>query len=209
MGKAGKPRKAAPKKGWLDGMVGNLFFFAIAGGIGYCRYHSIKIPILDDFIIKMRGGGGGPGAPVHSASSTLSDARAGKAIVLEDLLMQMNQYCGRRGACSEEYWEALPTVAAAIKMGPGTWDRKPLKKAKASEIDELLVKVARRPEAAKLETWKALRSISKELYDVTPKSMKLSLASKIEMESASPPTKSSAAKEEVEVEDETPVDDLS
>eukprot|EP00440_Ansanella_granifera_P024338 gb/GFBE01026439.1/.p1 GENE.gb/GFBE01026439.1/~~gb/GFBE01026439.1/.p1 ORF type:complete len:208 (+),score=55.97 gb/GFBE01026439.1/:1-624(+) len=207
MGKAGKTGKKKQEKGWLDGAFGNLLFLAIAGGIGYCRYHGIQVPILDNLILKLKGSAGVGGGYVDEAAKSFSDAKAGKSIAVTDLLTQLNRYCGRRGACTEEYWEALPDVASALKMGPGTWDRKPLKKAQASEIDELLVKLAKRPEATSLTTWKALRSMSKEVFDVAPKSMKQSLACRLELESATPPTKS-AAPEKVEVE-EIVVDDLS
>ncbi|CAK8991533.1 Hypothetical protein (Fragment) [Durusdinium trenchii] len=138
---------------------------------GYCRYNQINIPILDDFIRKAlygdAGGGGGVGDEV---ANSMADARAGKPIAVSDVLGQMNRYC-RRGKCNDDYWEALPDVAKALKMGPGTWDRKPLKKEPP------------RSEAV----WSALRIVSKELLDVTPKSMKESLASRVALKSSKPP----------------------
>merc|ERR1719356_97069 len=151
--------------------LSNLFSLVILGGIGYCRYNHIQIPILDDLVSKvhqmigMGGGGGSQRAP--DAYSTLAEARNGKPMVLDDLSMQLSRYCGRYGKCTSDYWEAFPDVANALKRGPGTWDRKPLKKDKASDIDDMLTKVAGRPEARKQFTWDALRSISKELFDVS------------------------------------------
>merc|ERR1712151_1379960 len=193
--------------GLLSGQAGNLVFFLIAGGIGYCRYNLIRVPVLDDLLQKfwgqMRGPGGGYSAPVHDASSTLTDALAGKPMAVEDLLMQVNRFCGKKGACTKEYWDKMPDVAAAVKRGPGTWDRKKLKKTSAQELDEILGNMARRPQARKRVVWNALRSLAKELFDVTPKSMKESMASKVAiMDSTSPPEGFSEGQAEVEVEDD-------
>ncbi|CAL1139110.1 unnamed protein product [Cladocopium goreaui] len=197
MGKAGK-KKAEAKGGFFD--FGNLLFLAIAAGIGYCRYNQINIPILDDFLRKAlygdAAGGGGMGDEVVNS---LADARAGKPIAVSDVLGQMNRYC-RRGKCNDDYWEALPEVAKALKMGPGTWDRKPLKK-------DILVKVAEQPQARTEAVWAALRIVSKELLDVTPKSMKESLASRVALKSAKPPEGSATPEPEKE-EEEIVVDDL-
>merc|ERR1719454_2479280 len=99
----------------------------------------------------------------------------------------MRRYCGRWARCSSEYWEALPDVAKALKNGPGTWDRKKLKNTMARDIDSMLVKVAEKPEARQKANWEALRAISKELFDVTPKSMKESLACRAALKSPTPP----------------------
>merc|ERR1712048_807791 len=106
------------------------------------------------------------------------------------------------------YWEGLPTVVAALKRGPGTWDRKPMKKDKAYDVDEILAKMAGRPEASKQATWDALRTISKELLDVSPKSLKNNLASRIALKNAKPPA--SGGNTPPPEEDEPPpfVDDL-
>mmetsp|Transcript_47553 Transcript_47553/g.113140 ORF Transcript_47553/g.113140 Transcript_47553/m.113140 type:complete len:207 (-) Transcript_47553:65-685(-) len=205
MGKAGK-RKAESKGGGLFD-VWNLLFLAIAGGIGYCRYNQIQIPILDDLIRKALYGEGGGGGMGDEVGNSLADARDGKPIAVTDVLGQMNRHC-RRGKCSEDYWEALPEVAAALKKGPGTWDRKPLKKEKARELDEMLTKVAQQPQARSGAVWGALRTVAKELLDVTPKSMKESLASRKVLKSTQPPEGSAAAPEPEPEEEEVAVDDL-
>merc|ERR1712107_230945 len=82
----------------------------------------------------------------------------------------------------------------------GTWDRKPLKKAKTSEIDDLLAKLAGRPEAQKKVTWDALRAIAKELSDSSPKSLKNNLASMKALKDKNPPTGKPAEPEPVEEE---------
>ncbi|CAE7943904.1 unnamed protein product [Symbiodinium sp. KB8] len=206
MGKAGK--KKAEKKGFLDGQIGNIFFLTIAAGIGYCRYHQIPIPILDDLVRKaLYGGAGGGGGGADEVLGSFSDAKAGKAIATSDLLGQIQRFCGSRGKCTEDYWEAIPKVAEALKKGPGTWDRKPMKKAKANELDGLLVKLAERPEARSDAVWAALRTMSKELLDVTPKSMKESLASRVALKSTKPPDGKPVVEEEPEKE-EVIVDDL-
>lgn len=206
MGKAGK--KKAEKKGFLDGQIGNIFFLTIAAGIGYCRYHQIPIPILDDLVRKaLYGGAGGGGGGADEVLGSFSDAKAGKAIATSDLLGQIQRFCGSRGKSTEDYWEAIPKVAEALKKGPGTWDRKPMKKAKANELDGLLVKLAERPEARSDAVWAALRTMSKELLDVTPKSMKESLASRVALKSTKPPDGKPVVEEEPEKE-EVIVDDL-
>merc|ERR1712125_273421 len=95
-------------KGWLDGLGGNLFFLLVAGGIGYCRYNGIQIPVLDDLIQKVytnvlgaKYGGGGGAPPRDDAASTLANARAGKPMAVEELVDQLNQFC-RRGGCTKE-----------------------------------------------------------------------------------------------------------
>eukprot|EP00930_Biecheleria_cincta_P021979 TRINITY_DN16129_c0_g1_i2.p1 TRINITY_DN16129_c0_g1~~TRINITY_DN16129_c0_g1_i2.p1 ORF type:complete len:258 (-),score=78.14 TRINITY_DN16129_c0_g1_i2:136-909(-) len=207
-----KRKRKEPKGSTMMDKLWNLITLGIAGGLMYCRYNGIPVPYVDDFILYMKGqaGLGGSGAQRHDAHSTLADVKDGKAIVLEDLLMQLNRFCGSRGRCSDDYWEALPNVAIGLKRGPGTWDRKPLKKAKAQEIDDILAKMAKQPSARKLPNWKALRDISKELFDVTPKSMKPSLASKLAYESKTPPAAGSAEPEEEEKKpkDDIVVDDL-
>mmetsp|Transcript_45416 Transcript_45416/g.101525 ORF Transcript_45416/g.101525 Transcript_45416/m.101525 type:complete len:210 (-) Transcript_45416:96-725(-) len=208
MGKAGK-KKSAPK-GFLDGQLGNIVFLAIAAGIGYCRYHQIPIPILDDLVRKaLYGGSGGGGAGgADEVLTSFADAKAGKPIATSDLLGQIQRFCGSRGKCTEDYWEAIPKVAEALKKGPGTWDRKPLKKAKANELDGLLVKLAERPEARSEAVWTALRSMSKELLDVTPKSMKESLASRVTLKSSKPPDGMPVEEEPEPEKEEVAVDDL-
>merc|ERR1712107_129598 len=88
----------------------------------------------------------------------------------------------------------------------GTWDRKPLKKAKASEIDDLLAKLAGRPEAQKKVTWDALRAMAKELSDSSPKSLKNNLASMKALKDKNPPTGKPAEPEPEE--EQVAVDDL-
>ncbi|CAE7189585.1 unnamed protein product [Symbiodinium sp. CCMP2456] len=173
----------------------------------YCRYHQIPIPILDDLVRKaLYGGAGGGGGGADEVLTSFSDAKAGKAIArasAENL----------RGKCTEDYWvawpallhglgafEAIPKVAEALKKGPGTWDRKPLKKAKANELDGLLAKLAERPEARSDAVWAALRTMSKELLDVTPKSMRESLASRVALKSTKPPDGKPVVEEEPEKE---------
>merc|ERR1712048_807684 len=84
--------------------LSNLFSAIILGAIGYCRYHQIRIPVLDDLVAKVHqtlgigGGGGGDRRP--TADSTLTDARNGKPLVLDDLSMQLSRYCGRYGKCT-------------------------------------------------------------------------------------------------------------
>lgn len=199
-----KPRKPIKDDGsWFS--LGNLCCMVILGGIGYCRYNGITIPVLDSLLSEfgMRGGGG-ERAP--DASSTLADARDGKAMVLDDLSMQLSRFCGRQGKCTKEYWEALPTVAKSLQQGPGTWDRKPMKKNQAYDLDEMLAMVAKRPEARKKVTWDALRSISKELYDSSPKSLKKNLESRMVLKDAKPPAGPTEPQEEEE--EVFPVDDL-
>merc|ERR1712151_1463091 len=157
-------------------------------------------------MIGMGGGGGGPRAP--DARSTLADAHNGKPMVLDDLSMQLGRFCGRQGKCTSEYWDELPTVATALKRGPGTWDRKPLKKDKAFDIDEILAKMAGRPEASKQATWDALRALSKELLDSSPKSLKNNLASRIALKNTKAPASSGQAPQKEEEEDPPFVDDL-
>lgn len=206
--KSSKKSKSSSSSGWLDGTFANIFFFALAGGIGYCRYYGIKVPVLDDFILQLRGEsfGGGAGGSAADASWSLDAVRAGKAMAVNDLMPQMSRYCGRWGKCSAEYWEELPNVAAVLKSGPGTWDRKPLKKAEAKDIDGIIAKVAGRPEARQKANWDALRAISKELFDVTPKSMKESLACRAALKSPTPPAGPTTTAEVPE--DDVVVDDL-
>merc|ERR1712008_631269 len=121
MGRGGmgkKARKVETSDGWVSGNMGNILCLALAGGIAYCRYNSIAIPVLDDIIAKAQsalGIGGGGGGPVHDAKTTLADAEAGKVMAVEDLLLQLNKFCGRKGSCTEEYWNAVPTVTEAVK----------------------------------------------------------------------------------------------
>lgn len=207
-----KRKRKEPKGSSMMDKLWNLLTLGIAGALMYCRYNGIAVPYVDDFILYMKGQaglGGGSGAPRHDAHSTLSDVQGGKAIVLEDFLMQLNRFCGSRARCTDEYWEALPDVAEGLKRGPGTWDRKPLQKAKAQEIDDILAKMSKQASARKLLAWKALRSISKELFDVTPKSMKPSLASKLAYDSKTPPVGGVEPEEETKKkEDDIVVDDL-
>jgi len=202
-----KPSKKPKSAGWLDGTLANIFFLALAGGIGYCRYYGIKVPVLDDFILSLRGeSGGGAGSSPADASWSLDAVRAGKSMAVNDIMPQMSRYCGRWGKCSAEYWEELPGVAAVLKSGPGTWDRKPLKKAEARDIDSIITKVAGRPEARQKANWDALRAISKELFDVTPKSMKESLACRAALKSPTPPAGPTTTAEAPE--DDVVMDDL-
>merc|ERR1712218_174733 len=66
-----------------------------------------------------------------AAEKTMKDVQAGKSIDLMDFSLQLHHFCGKgakSGACPEYLTEA-GAVAKAVKSGPGTWDRKPLKKA--------------------------------------------------------------------------------
>lgn len=162
---------------------------------------------MDDAILALRGdSGGGAGSSPADASWSLDAVRAGKSMAVNDIMPQMSRYCGRWGKCTAEYWEALPGVAVVLKSGPGTWDRKPLKKAEAKDIDNIITKVAGRPEARQKANWDALRVISKELLDVTPKSMKESLACRAALKSPTPPAGPLTTAEEPE--DDVASDDL-
>eukprot|EP00409_Alexandrium_fundyense_P005858 CAMPEP_0185905760 /NCGR_PEP_ID=MMETSP0196C-20130402/4900_1 /TAXON_ID=2932 /ORGANISM="Alexandrium fundyense, Strain CCMP1719" /LENGTH=122 /DNA_ID=CAMNT_0028625351 /DNA_START=81 /DNA_END=449 /DNA_ORIENTATION=- len=104
----------------------------------------------------------------------MEDAAEGQPIVLIDVLVQLRHFCGEnaKGSCSE-WLAALPKVATAVGKGPGTWDRKPLQKAKALELDGLLAAVASLTEAE--QHMSSIRTIGKELLDAAPKSVKKTL----------------------------------
>jgi len=86
-----------------------------------------------------------------------------------------------RRSCST-FIEAAPSLAGALRKGPGTWNRKPLKKKEATEFDNLLSGVAQMPEVEDVR--KDLQSIAKELKDMTPKSLKATLTSPKAFEAA-------------------------
>jgi len=108
--------------------------------------------------------------------SLMKDVRAGKSIDLMDFSLQLHHFCGKgaaSGACKDYLSEAVE-VAKAVKSGPGTWDRKPLKKAAAKELDKLLFDVASRSEAK--SALESLKGLAKEFVDNCPKSIKADLS---------------------------------
>mmetsp|Transcript_26834 Transcript_26834/g.36200 ORF Transcript_26834/g.36200 Transcript_26834/m.36200 type:complete len:195 (+) Transcript_26834:59-643(+) len=149
----------------------------VAVMLGALRFYQVPIPIVDNIIARVKLAMDPPPAvlePVEDVHATMKDAAEGRPIVLIDVLVQLRHFCGEdaKGSCSE-WLAALPKVATAVGKGPGTWDRKPLQKAKALELDGLLTAVTSLTEAERHMS--SIRTIGKELLDAAPKSVKKSL----------------------------------
>merc|ERR1712167_242747 len=95
---------------------------ALTIGMVYCRFMQIRVPYVDEFVIKVRTAigfppGGGPRAePGTDVSGSMQEVESGKPIVLVDVLFQMKHYCGdrARGKCSE-WIGKLPEVSTSLR----------------------------------------------------------------------------------------------
>ncbi|CAE8718074.1 unnamed protein product [Polarella glacialis] len=172
-------RKQKEKAPWwqfeLSGVEVAVLVLAMLAVLRCC---DVPVPFVDDAIARIKLVLHPPEVPPEAGSdvaATMAAAWAGQPMVFDDLLFQLRHYCaeGGGGSCTE-WLEAVPLVAAAVRRGPGTWDRKPLKKAKTLELDRLLASVNSRSDAS-AKVRQALRAIGEELLDVAPKSIKKDL----------------------------------
>eukprot|EP00747_Dinoflagellata_sp_TGD_P169151 gnl/TRDRNA2_/TRDRNA2_197356_c0_seq1.p1 gnl/TRDRNA2_/TRDRNA2_197356_c0~~gnl/TRDRNA2_/TRDRNA2_197356_c0_seq1.p1 ORF type:complete len:222 (+),score=51.82 gnl/TRDRNA2_/TRDRNA2_197356_c0_seq1:65-667(+) len=185
MGSEKKEKKErSPKKkgksGWFNSESSSLLLVAVA--IAVMRFNGIPVPLVDNLIAKVKQDlwpAPKPLGPGEDVEATMKEVRAGKAIVLNDVLYQLKHFChlDGKGDCSE-WLEALPQVAASVRMGPGTWDRKAFPKAKTLELDKLLGSVVSMSAVAdNPKRQEHLRVIMKYLVDSAPKKLKGTLMS--------------------------------
>mmetsp|Transcript_37879 Transcript_37879/g.108914 ORF Transcript_37879/g.108914 Transcript_37879/m.108914 type:complete len:223 (+) Transcript_37879:70-738(+) len=107
-----------------------------------------------------------------AAEKSLSEVTAGKPIDLVDLLGQLRFYCSRPESSScATYMEKMPQVATSVKNGPGTWNRKPLRKEVSLELDRLVSDMSAVGKAPIAD----LRTIAKEVVSSTPKKLRSEL----------------------------------
>mmetsp|Transcript_71600 Transcript_71600/g.165574 ORF Transcript_71600/g.165574 Transcript_71600/m.165574 type:complete len:197 (-) Transcript_71600:88-678(-) len=149
----------------------------VAVSIGVLRFCEVPVPLVDNAIARVKYMVNPPPRlqePGEDVAATMKDAAEGRPLVLIDVLYQLRHFCSEKAQASCGEWlGALPGVAAAVSRGPGTWDRKPLKKAVALELDQLLGGVASRPEAGL--RMNDILAIGQELVDSAPKSVKRDL----------------------------------
>lgn len=188
------------KESWWDN-ASNGGVLALAVVIAVMRYLNLPIPVLDNVVAQVKQslfGASSPdgGTKTDDFEASMKEVEAGRPIVLDDVLTQLKHFCAQdgRGKC-EDWLDSLPSVAKSVKSGPGTWDRKKLKKAKTLELDRLLGVAAAHPDIGGRTSDLAI--IGKELLDMSPKSVKedLSIRNLVETTIAADKAKKKAEKE--------------
>lgn len=176
MGKKSKNKANSWRKmSWWEAVAVVVLF-----GITCARFMGIRVPVVDELSSAMFGKNTqaqaqGRGYDLNIVDATMENVRNDKPIDLVDFLHQFRYYCGGGGGDCYAYMTDISKVFAAIKRGPGTWNRKALKKAQAREIDDLLVTVANSDEGSSKKHH--LKLIAKELMDVTPRKLRDELKS--------------------------------
>eukprot|EP00927_Polykrikos_kofoidii_P009081 TRINITY_DN13766_c3_g1_i1.p1 TRINITY_DN13766_c3_g1~~TRINITY_DN13766_c3_g1_i1.p1 ORF type:complete len:246 (+),score=69.54 TRINITY_DN13766_c3_g1_i1:70-738(+) len=174
-----KRRERKPKKkksgGLISGSTENILCLIV--GAGVCYYKGFHLPVMDAISAKL-GLGWKPNTEAYKKiDSTMDDIRKEKAIDLHGFYSVLNHHCGiglpvvggLGGRCSD-FLKEMPKVAASVKRGPGTWDRKKLKKAEAQAMDNLISTVASRNDAASARRY--FKIVVAELLTSSPKSLK-------------------------------------
>lgn len=146
------------------------------------RFCGMRLLVIDDVIDSIKGAFGSS-ARVQSqgsddATKSMKKVHEAQPIVMVDVLVQLRHFCGneKEGRCGA-WLRDLPDVLFALKKGPGTWDRKSFPKARALEVDQLLINAASNSEVAALKARTHLRTLALELYAVSGKSTKNELKS--------------------------------
>mmetsp|Transcript_51063 Transcript_51063/g.129765 ORF Transcript_51063/g.129765 Transcript_51063/m.129765 type:complete len:195 (+) Transcript_51063:91-675(+) len=178
----GKGKTAKKRKGLIGKLlpsgIGDLAYVVAFVAIAYYKgWHYSLLNLWQEAM----GTSPAQKAAVAQVEASMKSVRDGKSIAVTDLLPQLRHFCDR-GATKDcaGYLAEVPKVVAAIKSGPGTWDRKPLKEDIALDIDRRIAAVASLQEADGVRA--DLRSLAKELSNSCPKSLQNDLKSLMVLE---------------------------